>query len=166
MATELDLRHCYGDIEAKAEEVARYRARLAERISAQHDEDSFRVRPPTLQNPRSRLSTAHLALAAALVIGTIGFIGYLSMPEFPQQEFDEIRATIANSEPTSLQQRALRQNEGSSLNALNANMIVSLTQDAEQAIAAAFRGLEFDPRPEFRREYLELLLDSGRQPLY
>jgi len=166
MATEFNLKHCYRDIDAKADEVERYRAELAARLSAQHNDDNPHVSPPTVHSLRSRLWTKHLAMAATLVFCMIGFIGYLSMPEFPQQEFDEIQALLASSDLVSLQQRALRQNEGSSMNALNANMILSLTQDTEQAIEGAFRGLEFDPRPEFRREYLELLLDRSEEVIF
>lgn len=156
MAIEPDLKDLYRGLEADQEEVDRYRERLTLRLNESHIQD---VMTP---NERS-FRPAYLSLVASVFVISLVGVYYFSRPVFPQQSIDELEALIASNDSESLRQQALHYRDGNDLNALNANMILALGADAEQSVGLALRGLQIDRRPEFRREYLELLLDKTEQ---
>ena len=159
MATEPDLKSHFHGLEADSEEMDRYRDTLATHLS------ESRAKPTTLaeNNIHFLFRPTTLSIAASIIVIAVFSVFYFSQPAFPQQSIEQLQALIDNDNQDTLRQRALKFSNGNNLDTLNATMILARTAEPEQATEFALQGLETDPRPEFRREYLELLLDNSEQ---
>lgn len=149
MADERQLNHLYEGMEASEAEMAVYRRGLGDRLLEQ-------------RSWRDYLSWWQLLLAPALAL--------LLWVAFPPEkaptwyQSSSLEALLAGAEEVAASQlrsqaeQAFQREEGQA--AANARALLILTMEREgAAIDLASEGLEQEPRPEFRRFYLEWLLD-------
>lgn len=134
------------------DEMARYRARLGERLE-------------TLPGVGPRLG---LWAPLAAVVGVIAAAFFLLQPEpgLPQRGLDEVEALVVQASPDLLDRARVFSEEGEGLDRWNAIMILCLTEPTESAVRFAAWGVQEDPRAEFRFFYLEYLLDNADEYLY
>ena len=149
MADE-SLKRLLKTIETEEAEMQRYRARLAPRL---------RRRPRfTWLIPIGVAATAALA-----------FLLFLAWPRqitFSPLDMDQVRAMARDSSPEVREQARTAAREGKGESRWNANMLLYLVETKDKAAGHAGRGLEEDPRPEFRAAYLEFLLDNADEHRY
>ena len=149
MADE-SLKRLLKTIETEEAEMQRYRARLAPRL---------RRRPRfTWLIPIGVTATAALA-----------FLLFLAWPRqitFSPLDMDQVRAMARDSSPEVREQARTAAREGKGESRWNANMLLCLVETKDTAAGYAGRGLDEDPRPEFRAAYLEFLLDNADEHRY
>jgi hypothetical protein len=144
------LKSHYRGMEADEAEMARYRARLAERLT-------------TPRRWPGWLPAASIAAAAAVLV-----LLWVALPGqgLPQQDLEEIQA-LAESRPEKARERArMLVLRGESQDRWNALALLSLTEPEQVAVHYAAQGLQEDPRAEFRCFYLEYLLDHADEYQY
>lgn len=133
-------------------EMARYRARLGETLASRRA-----PRPPIpLWAP---LAAAVGVVAAALVLLGPGH-------GLPQRDLDEIESLAEEASPRILALARGLAEEGEGLDRWNALMLLTLTEPTERAVRFAARGVQEDPRADFRFFYLEFLLEEADEYRY
>lgn len=150
MAAEHELRDALRGLEPTAEELARHRAALAERL----DE----------RRRFGRVGRWSIAAAAAVLLAVSSLILLRAPdPSFQQETLSEVRGLVASTaRPEELAVAAARaQASGSGLAPHNGRMVRVLALAPEATVGEAAEGAVLDPRPEFRAYYLEWLLDRA-----
>jgi hypothetical protein len=138
-------RHRLPDVDER--EMARYRSRLEASLAAERTPR----RPIPLWAP----------LAAAVGVIAAAFLLLGPDPGLPKRDLEEIRALAGEASPRLLALARTLTEEGEGLDRWNATMILCLTEPPGSAVRYAARGLQEDPRAEFRFFYLEYLLDNA-----
>ena len=146
MADESELKELYEGIEASPEEMAVYRARLADKLENR----------PSLSP--WRWSWVAGPIAAGLIVWAL-FVP--TIPDLSQQSLDELQSLVASTPDRDDLDSMARQasTKGNELARYNATMLVCLTSANGEALPEAAQGAVSDPRAEFRAFYLEYLLD-------
>ena len=147
MAIEPELRKSIRAIEADQPEMDRYRKQLAGNLAKRQTPFSW---------------SFWLKAIPVTALGLAVFFVFYSPQDFSHKSIEELQQLVATtSDLPELRRKAEAYSlENGSLDALNANFVLSLTQSGENGLVAAAKGLEIDPRSEFRQVYLEQLLDS------
>jgi hypothetical protein len=139
------LRDLLKTIEADEAEMQRFRARLA---------------PKLRRRPRFYW-LAPIGVAAAVAAAFWIFLAWPRQIIFSPLGLDQVRAMATRSSPEMLEKARTLAREGKGEARWNANLLLYLAETKNRAIEYADRGLEEDPRTEFRASYLELLLDEA-----
>ncbi len=149
MADE-SLRSVLKTIEADEAEMQRYRARLA---------------PKLRRRPHFHWLVPIGAAASAAVALWI-FLAWPRQINFSPLSLDQVHAMAGKSSPEILEKARVLAREGRGEARWNANMLLCLVETKDKAVEYAGRGLEEDPRPDFRASYLEFLLDQADENQY
>jgi hypothetical protein len=137
-------------IEADEAEMQRYRARLA---------------PKLCRRPRFYW-LAPIGVAAAAAVAFWIFLAWPRQINFSPLGLDQVHVMASRSSPEILETARTLAREGKGEARWNANMLLCLVETKDRAVEYAGRGLEEDPRPEFRASYLEFLLDEADEHQY
>jgi hypothetical protein len=137
-------------IEADETEMQRYRARLA----------------PKLRRRSSFYWLAPIGVATAAAVAVWIFMVWPRQIIFSPLSLDQVHAMASKSSPEILEKARTLAGEGKGEARWNANMLLCLVETEDRVVACAGRGIEEDPRPEFRASYLELLLDRADEHQY
>ena len=149
MANE-SLRDVLESIEADETEMQRYRSRLA---------------PKLCRRPRFYW-LAPIGVAAAAAMAFWIFLAWPRQINFSPLSLDQVHTMARRSSPEILEKARTLVREGKGEARWNANMLLCLVDPKDRAVEYAGRGLEEDPRPEFRASYLEFLLDQADERQY
>lgn len=149
MADE-SLRALFGDMEAEEAEMERYRIRLAPKLGQSHRYWG--------------LIPGRIAVAAALALAV-----FLTAPgriEFSLLSMAEIHDLALRKSPDMIEKARRLVRDGKGDARWNAILFISLTETGAAGADYVTQGIREDPRPWFRSEYLELLLDRADQYRY
>jgi hypothetical protein len=143
MADE-SLKHLYESIEAEEPEMEHYRARLA----------------PRLCKPRRFRFLFPFGIAATAVVALLIFLVVPRHNDFSQLTLDQIRMLAIHGSPDQISKvkELIRYSSGNAR--WNETLFLSLTETQGRAMQYATRGIQEDPRPEFRSAYIEFFLDN------
>ena len=140
------LKDSYHRIETNDAEMARFRARLAQR---------FPVRKPI------PLFVKALIPAAVVVSGVLISLHLGEGPGFPQRELAELEELARTASPAVLSKAEKLALKGDGPDRWNACVLLCLTEPMDQIADCVTEGLQEDPRPEVRAFYLEQLLERA-----
>lgn len=147
MAREPDLKSIYQGLEPDEQEMARYRTTLRDRLQKRKSQPWF---------------TLTWAVAGAVALVAVAFLGLRSTPDLSQTTMDDLQAMMASSNSDQLKAHAKKAlSDENPLYRCNAMAVLCMVLPAEEGINLAGQALEQDPRSEFRAFYLEYLLDEA-----
>jgi hypothetical protein len=144
------LRDILKTIEADEAELQRYRTRLGPKL---------RQRQRIYWRP-----LIGVAVTAAVTIWI--FLAWPRQIIFSPLSLDQVQEMARTSSAEIVEKARILAREGKEETRWNANMLLCLVETKDRAAECAGRGLEEDPRPEFRASYLELLLDTADERQY
>ena len=143
MANERELKELLRDTEVSEAEVERYREALALRLASQRQ----RHRPPLL------------LWAVPLAAAVLAAILLWPRPTLHEVALADLETRLSR-DPVRTEALARDLLGSNGIGGLNAAWVLSRIAPFEEAVEHAAFGLQNDPRPELRRFYLELLLDT------
>jgi len=147
MADESELKTLFEEIDTTAEEMDRYRARLADKLE---------------NDVPARWRWRRIAILVPVAAAILAWLLYVpATPDLEQKSLSDLESladsTTGHDALDAILHKAVTSPDD--IVRLNGNMLLCLTRPDGSALREAASGVLSDPRPEFRARYLEYLLD-------